>query len=96
MKVAAIQMPTVEDKTEKFDIVSDALIKRIELLGKNAIKFLENKMGTDGNVADMAKNMLEQKISRFMPKKKAAHPGRQCLIMPENIRFISSQVRCRK
>lgn len=54
----------VEDKTEKFDIVSDALIKRIELLGKNAIKFLENKMGTDGNVADMAKNMLEQSIGK--------------------------------
>lgn len=33
----------VEDKTEKFDIVSDALIKRIELLGKMPLNFWKTR-----------------------------------------------------
>lgn len=55
---------TVGDKTVKLGPIGDALTKEIEMLGKSAVQFVENKIGTDGSALEAAKGILENNIGK--------------------------------
>lgn len=76
MKVAAIQMPTVKDKIQNIR-TAGTYIEKIKAENPDFVILPE-----------MFCCPYQTENFPFMQKKKVAHPGRQCLIMPESIIFI--------